>query len=173
MTLAFTDVPTVGAATDIPLELDASPSDELRCTVCGDTIVWAGRGRKPMFCTEHRQKRSASSGQSTTAKNENLAKQAAATLIQVNGFVEMMLRFSQMTMTADELSKRKVAFQEQLYQALLTDPDLCRSIMSGGGVSAKLALILAYGMLGSAVIPVGVVEYRERRALAGLDDGEV
>ena len=139
-------------------------SHELHCEVCGKELSYSGKGRKPKYCDEH--KRSSSSSSNTgTKKNSNaqLAAQAADALVSVNSLVVMGLMFAQFGDTASEISKREDAFREQAYQALLTDPALCKSILRAGQTSGKISLLIAYGMLGASVAPTAMVEVNEKR----------
>jgi hypothetical protein len=55
-------------------------------------------------------------------------------------------------------------FRLQAYQALLTDPALCKQLLAVGGMSGKTALIIAYAMMGAQVAPVAYTETRLRVA---------
>lgn len=96
--------------------------------------------------------------------NEVLATQAATLLVQVNAFAVTGLMIAGMRQTASEIAGRNDAFEAQVRSALLTDPDLCRTILRAGGASAKVSLLVAYGMLFGSVAPTAVMEYRELRA---------
>lgn len=153
--------------TDVPRTLpdDVSPVDGPTCDVCGVQIDWAGRGRRPRKCAEHKANaRTGGTSSRSVAKNEALAAQATEALIQVNGLVAFLCFMGQLPVTGDAIKTREDVFRNQAQAALVTDPDLCRAILRGGGMSAKLSLALAYGMLGVAVVPVGVLEFKELRA---------
>lgn len=54
------EVPSV-----VPLDIeDDMPESELTCKVCGIEIPYAGRGRKPSYCADHKPSKSAGSGKS-------------------------------------------------------------------------------------------------------------
>lgn len=53
------DVPPASVSSD-----DAAP---LRCEVCGVSLTYSGRGRRPKFCDEHRKTTTTSSGNRSTS----------------------------------------------------------------------------------------------------------
>ncbi len=95
--------------------------------------------------------------------SESQARAAAALLAKGNSLIGLSLGFAGLPMTSAQLAEANEGFEEQAYEALLTDPALCRKILSGGAMSGKVALILAYGMLGASVAPTAVMEVRKRR----------
>lgn len=147
---------------------DAAPptSFEYACETCAKEIYYGGRGRKPRFCEEHKPNKAARGKGS--GSNAQLARQASEVLVQVNAFlaIGLMLPPLQLTETASALAEANDGFGVSAYEALLTDPGLAKLILRGGGASGKLALVLAYVMLGGSVVPVGVNEFRERKANA-------
>jgi hypothetical protein len=66
--------------------------------------------------------------------------------------------------TAGAIAERETLFREQAYNALLTDPALCRTILKGGTTSGKVALVIAYTMFIGGVAPYTISEYKERKA---------
>jgi hypothetical protein len=95
--------------------------------------------------------------------SESQARSAAALLARGNSLVAFSIGLMGMPLTAEQVAEANEQFEEQAYQALLTDPILCRKILSGGAMSGKVALILAYGMLGASVAPTAVKEIRAHR----------
>jgi len=127
---------------------------------------YAGRGRKPRFCTEHtnlRKKPGAAEAAARKAPNQKLADQATEVLLQLNGFLAIALRFGKLEFTASALAECQEEFRVKTNAALLTDPDLCRTILRAGTTSGKMGLAVAYGMLAGAVAPIAIMEIRERR----------
>lgn len=158
----------------IPSDEAPETSHELSCEVCGKELHYAGRGRKPKRCDEHKKgggttRRSRSEN---IGKNEQLAAQAAEALVQVNTLAEMGARFGKMEYTAEALSTAKEAFREQVFEALKTDPELCKLILRGGVQSARIQLLIAYGMLASVVVPVAAMEIKAKREAAKEANGE-
>lgn len=157
----------------VPMDTAPETTHELVCATCGKELEYSGRGRKPRFCDEHKR---SSSGTSKVArssgKNETMAAQAATVLSQFNGLIAIGLMMTGLPLTAQALETAKDAFREQAYNALLTDPDLCKLILKGGTGSGKVALAIAYGMLGTSVVPVGIMEFQSRREAArkAVDD---
>lgn len=157
---------------------DAQPEmDSLACQVCGKGLTYAGRGRKPKFCDEHKSNKS---GTGTTRKssvtgNERLANQATEALVQLNRMTGLGLRLIGMPHTGEMIAFCEEGFREQAYAALLTDPALCKQLLSVGGFSGKTALIIAYGMMGAQMAPVANHEIRQmilaRKERNGADFG--
>lgn len=156
--------------TEIPsdAEPDAAPetTHEYSCEVCGKELAYGGRGRKPRFCDEHKS-RSTSARKTSLGKNDILASQATEALAQFNGIIAIGVMMLGLPLTAQTLSAANDGFREQARSALLTDPELCKMILKGGTGSGKVALAVAYGMLGSAVVPVAITEVKARRKEAG------
>jgi hypothetical protein len=156
-----TDMDTVPPAIDI----------EYPCVVCGEEAgPYGGRGRKPTKCPKHK---ATQSGTSTKVKGANaaLAAQATEALVQVNNILTMPLVLMGYQNSASALAKAQDGFRESTYQALLTDPRLCASIVRGGTAGGKVALLISYGMLGSAVGPVLVMEHKMIKAAREEQEG--
>ena len=170
------DFATADVPTDIPTDIPPPSNFDYSCETCGRELFYAGKGRHPRFCDEHK------TGSKTRGKgsggNVVLARQASAVLSQLNGLITLGLMAPVTAIglplpeTATALAGTSDVFDEQTYNALLTDPDLCRAIMRGGGASGKVALLIAYGMLAAAVVPVGMAEHKERRAAANANRTE-
>ncbi len=148
--------------TDIPKDEPVPAEYEYSCDVCGKELFYAGKGRKPKKCDEHKTVQT----RKGSGTNATLARQASDALGQYNSLlcVGMMIPSPNpfcLPRTASAIAVANDGFTEQAYNALLTDPALCKMILKAGGVSGKLLLLVAYGMLAVAVVPVGVEEYRE------------
>jgi len=135
---------------------------EYACEVCGKEIFYGGRGRKPKYCEEHKTSKSSKSSGKTkiSGQGTQLAAQATEALVQLNGLFSMGLTLVKLPMTAGALNDAQDGFRESTYNALLTDPELCRTILRVGSTSGKVALMISYSMLIAAVAPVGVLEYK-------------
>jgi len=96
--------------------------------------------------------------------NEVLARQAASLLAQANGLITTGLFLTGFPRTASAIAERNEPFEAQVTAALIADPALCRTILRAGGTSAKLSLLVAYGMLAGSVAPVALEEYRDMRS---------
>ena len=135
---------------------------EYPCEVCGrEAGPYSGRGRKPKFCSEHKRK-TTTSGPKVKGADAALAAKAAEALCQLNTIGAML------AMTAGYWSTGKAitatndnGFREQAYNALLTDPELCKRILSAGTTSGKISLSIAYIMAGTSVVPY-IVEDNKR-----------
>jgi len=146
------------------LKDEIPPSNyEYACEVCGKEIFYGGRGRKPKYCDEHKTNKSSKSSTGKTkisGQGAQLAAQATEALVQLNGLFSMGLTLVKLPMTAGALNDAQEGFRESTYNALLTDPELCKTILRVGTTSGKVALMISYSMLIAAVAPVGVLEYK-------------
>jgi hypothetical protein len=147
--------------------IDAAPSDdyEYSCEVCGTELFYGGRGRKPKFCDDHRKTATRTTSTVKGAgKGGALARQAATALGQLNGLIGIALMLApkpwNLPTTASALAGATEGFEEQAYKALLSDPKLCALILRGGAMSGRVALVIAYGMLAGAVVPVAMAELK-------------
>lgn len=137
---------------------------EYPCQVCGkEAGPYGGRGRKPKFCDEHKKAKSTGGARKVTGNAANLAAQATAVLVQVNGMIALGCMGMSMFKTAHAISEANPTFEEQAYQALLTDPELCKLLLKSGAMSGKLSLGLAYAGMGMAVAPAAITEVQEKR----------
>ena len=140
---------------------------EYPCEVCGNEAgPYGGRGRKPKYCADHRRgpTRKNTSGIKVTGTNDTLARQATEALCQINGFLALGAMVLSLHATAATIAEAQDTFREQTHAALLTDPDLCRTILKAGVKSGKLALLISYVMFGAAVVPVAVMEIKQKKA---------
>jgi hypothetical protein len=162
MSIDFEDITDSATPDTVPELLDV----EYPCTVCGrEAGPYAGRGRKPTKCPEHKPGNgSTRSAIKTTGSNKVLAGQAADALAQLNGVLGIGAMAVGFNKTARAIAVSNDGFREQAYEALVTDPVLCRLILKGGATGGKMALILAYVMLGVNVAPVAKMEYDEKKA---------
>lgn len=158
--------------TDSTLPKDEAPPGayEYACETCGKELFYGGKGRKPKFCDEHK---TAAKSRTGGGSNSGLARQAAAALSQWNSFIALGLMLpavpvlgdnpAYLPRTASAIAAADEGFTEAAYNALLTDPKLCKLILKTGSAGGKIALVMAYGMLVASVAPVGIEEYRERK----------
>jgi hypothetical protein len=161
MSISFVDtiVPEIAKLDVIPEVSDI----EYPCVICGkEAGPYSGRGRHPKKCTEHRTTQ-VNKGTRVTGTNATLASQATEALCQINGFLTIGAMFAGMPATAGAITAAEDGFREQTYNALLTDPDLCRSILKAGVKSGKIALLISYLMLGAAVMPIAVLEFKAKQ----------
>lgn len=138
---------------------------EYPCRTCGkEAGPYAGRGRKPTHCPECKPKKGKGSGVRVTGSASNLAAQAAKVLANANNMLAMGASVTGMFRTGGLIVEYSDTFEQQAYQALLLDPELCRTILKTGGKSASFALVMAYVGLGVAVGPTAYEEYMLKRA---------
>lgn len=108
-------------------------------------------------------KSSAGSGRRMPA-SESSAKSAAGLLARMNEMIAASLTLVVgLPNTGAALIEGNKQFEAMAFEALLTDPALCRKILSAGSTSGKAGLALAYGMLGMGIVPAAFAEVRERK----------
>ena len=164
MSTAVIDFSDTGVPTDEDTPAVTGP--KLTCEVCGRELHYAGRGRKPKRCDEHRKsasKGTGGSGRKVAGNNAALASQASNALVQTNGLVALVLMWTGMPTTSEAITEAQEVFREQAYDALLTDPDLCKTILKAGTTSGKMSLLIAYGMLAGVVGPTAYMEIQMKR----------
>ena len=121
------------------------------------------RKRRPKGSGKGGNKNPVATGSRTPA-SEKQAATAAALLARMNAMLGLGLMAMGLPMTAASLAEANDQFESMAKEALMTDPALCRKILSAGATSGKTALVFAYGMLGASVAPAAFVEFKERRA---------
>jgi hypothetical protein len=151
---------------DIPKDTVPDLSDvEYPCRICGkEAGPYGGRGPKPKLCPEHKKVTAGGKSSKVTGAPATLAAQATGVLVQLNGMLAMGAMAMGMFGTASAISDANGTFEEQAYQALLTDPELCRLLLKGGVKSAKVSLGLAYVGMGVSVVPTAMMELKEKKA---------
>lgn len=162
-TVTFADAEAYIPAMDVTPELD---DVEFPCRVCGrEAGPYGGRGPKPKLCVDH--KSVTGKGNKTprvTGNTQNLAAQATGVLVQVNSMLAMLTAGFGLFSTASAISAANEGFESAAYQALLTDTELCKTILKGGAKSAKVSLAIAYGGMAMSVMPTAAMELKERKA---------
>lgn len=100
--------------------------------------------------------------------NDALAAQATEVLLQFNSLMCAGLFVTGLTETSSAVADREAAFKTQAYQALLTDAKLCKTILRLQGTGGIFSLLLAYGLLGAAVAPVAMKEFKVKKGTGQL-----
>ena len=103
------------------------------------------------------------SGSGRIVASESQAKAAAAMLAQVNNLVCISIHVAGMPRTATSIQEQNAQFEAMAFEALLTDPALCKKILMAGANSGKAALLMAYATLGMSAVPAAISEVKERR----------
>jgi hypothetical protein len=151
----------------VPLPSDSVPEleeIEYPCKVCGrEAGPYGGRGPKPRLCPEHKKVTKGSTPK-VTGTVASQAAQATAVLVQLNGIIAIGAMALGLNATASSIAGANDVFEQQAYQALLTDPDLCKLILKGGVKSGKVALGIAYAGMGVSVVPTALMELKEKKA---------
>lgn len=131
------------------------------CEVCGDELVYAGRGAPPKYCDKHKKTRR----KTTPRKATGDAAEAAAILSQANNMVALALMLPTpfaLPKTGEAITDASDKFEAEARRALEASPALARTIAKAGGISGSAGLIIAYGMLASTIAPIALQEIRER-----------
>jgi len=157
-------------ADTIPPDAEPTPQAEFTCQVCGVPLHYGGRGRKPLFCDEHKKTKAKGVARTGGVKNNALAGQAADILMTSNSFIAFLARMAQLENTAEQIDIANPEFRDAAYRALLNDPELARAICRGGGMTGKMALIMAYAMFSMSVVPVAYFEIKAIRVARESDE---
>lgn len=129
-------------------------SDELTCEECGKPLTYAGRGRKPRFCEEHKPGRKSSSGSSGNVKRTRPdVDQAISTLDGLYTGVSMALMATSPRGLAKWEAQRPLLI-EQDRGILIADKALCRRINDMASAGGTGAFIIAHIM---AAFPVAMI----------------
>lgn len=109
---------------------------------------------------------------STGSRTDSKARQAAALLTQANDLVTFGVMAIGYGQTAAALSNANEGFADTAFEALRQDEALCNTILRAGTTSAKITLLIAYGMLAVNVAPTALAEVREKRAAKAAETEE-
>jgi hypothetical protein len=160
VTIEFSEVavPDTAPPTD-----DAPPTAfEYACQTCGVELHYAGKGRKPRFCAEHK-KNAPKGGVRSKGQNAQLAAQASDTIVQYTHLLAIGCTLTGYTDTEEAISDRQELLRVQCYEALVTNPARARAIIKLGGGSSDLGLAMAIGMFATAVGSTAMNEYKDKR----------
>lgn len=145
-------------------DIEPPSQSEFRCLTCNKPLTYGGRGRKPMYCDEHKKSKPGGTVRAGGQKNSALASQAADVLMTSNAFIAFVAKMGGLENTHDQIILANPEFRTAAYEALLNDPELARSICRGGGMTGRMALIMAYAMFAMTVAPVAYFEIKTVRA---------
>ena len=151
---------------------DLKASDSLTCETCGVPIEYAGRGRKPRFCAEHRKGGAASTASGTGAGRGSAtaaATRAAETLDDAYNGLSMLLLMFGLTDAASDLSASLPALKERNRRFLAADPKLAKAIAKFGEGGGRAAFIASNVMV---LAPVGMTVGREIAARLAARRGD-
>ncbi len=165
-TYTFTDTDISDTDMDSTPDTENIIAPEYPCESCGkEAGPYGGRGPKPKKCADCKpaSRRNTSRSPRVTGSTANLAAQAAGVLTQLNGMIAIGAMALGLNKTAMAMGSCQENFEQQAYQALLTDQELCKLILKGGVKSAKFSLGIAYAGMGTVVVPTAVNEIREKR----------
>lgn len=168
---------TIESGIDVPIPGggdEAPPTENPQATTVGpftdlypDSTPEAPYGRKPdgtPYKRHHGGRGSRSvTGPQRMPASESLARSAAGVLATANSLTAIALMAGNLTVTAEAINDANKQFEEMAYQALLTDPALCKKILSAGASGGKAGLLMAYAMLTANIFPSAMAEFKERR----------
>jgi hypothetical protein len=152
-----------------PENADPVSNDGLACVVCGTPLTYAGRGKKPKYCADHKGGR----GGVTTARTNSptlggsapaQARAAASMLARMNLLLAMGLNSLGMNMTSGQIVQANEEFENLAREALAADPKLARKIIGVGGSSGKAGLTMAYALMGATIAPAVMVDIKTKKA---------
>lgn len=157
--------------TTIPDDFDADSTpvqeNDNPCQKCGREIdvVYGGRGPRPKYCSNCKVTTKSTRSKAPGAKGNaaTLAGQAVEALWQINGMGALIAMIAGFHGTAGAIREREDVFRQMAYDALVTDPDMCRVILRGGMQSSKLTLIMCYGMFAAGIAPVFLMELKAKK----------
>ncbi len=102
-------------------------------------------------------------GGSRMPASDAQARSAASVLGTLNKLIGMAL-LPILPGTAVAITEGNDDFEQLAFQALLTDPALCKRILGAGTSSGKAQLFMAYGALGMSVVPTAMGEIKMKRS---------
>ncbi len=152
--------------TTIPDELPSNAPDidstDLSCEVCGTPITYAGRGRKPTRCDEHKRSKTSGTGSAPRRNVRNVEAACAA----LDGLYQAMLM--PLFAVSPDAGAAWVAQIEQLNARnriiLSGDPALARKIVDGASKGGGAALLISHVIAVGPVASIAVRDVRTRRA---------
>lgn len=124
-------------------------SDDLACEICGTPLVYAGRGRKPKRCDEHKRDRSGTDSTGSSGGTRGGAGRGSASVEQAvatlgNLYDAVGLGFLLTSPQAASVWTGNVPeLQTRNRQILQGDPELVRSINRLGVKGGKFAFVAA------------------------------
>lgn len=98
-----------------------------------------------------------------STRNVDLANAAADVLVTTNSMIGVAAGLTGFPETQEAIVEKNDLFRTMVVEALISDPELCKKITAGGGVSSRMALVVAYAMFASYVVPTASNEFREKR----------
>lgn len=142
---------------------EAVTDSGLYCETCGKPLTYAGRGRKPRYCDEHRK--GARTSTSTRApRSSGSVDQAVGTLDNIYATLTAGFMMFGLTDAASSLagSREYLAAQNRMF--LDKDPALVKSINKAGAAGGRVGFFAVQIMTLGPVIGLAMTEIRARRA---------
>lgn len=146
---------------------DTPPSSpDLTCEVCGKPLDYAGRGRKPRFCDEHRKVSGSRSKSTSAAVTDRELTQACESLAQLyDMMVFPLFALDPVEGGAADVWMRQLESLNARNRAILANNrPLVRKINAAGEKGGNLAFILSHAVAVGPVAMVLIGHSRERAA---------
>lgn len=143
---------------------DIPPRAELRCKTCGTPLDYAGRGRKPQFCDEHKGKRGNSTGSARSTAGNASAEQAADAIDNAYSMLSMGLLMLGLSDAASALAAGQEAQRRKNVEFLKADKDLAKSINKASAATGRFGFFATNLIYLAPVVTEAVREVTTRRA---------
>ena len=147
--------------------VNADRTDDLACVVCGTPLHYAGKGRKPKFCVDHKQTRTAAPTAATAARMPRGSGDVEMAMARM----DMFYKFAVMGLMPISPTAA-AAFAEGVPQAQMgnrmafeADRSLCRRINTTTKNTGALTFVAANAMLIVPVVRIAVADIASRRAV--------
>lgn len=157
-TLESVDVPKVS---DADIDLDETPDVD-----SPGYDAEAPYGRTKSGRIRKRPVGSATRVGTSTAKNERLATQATAAVMEAREAMTLGAMMFGLADTSSVLVARSDAFKARIHNAFLLDSQLAETVVKAGVKSGKIMFLSAILLDAAAVAPTAVVEIRALREAA-------
>lgn len=156
-------------------EYDETPLPDDQCATPGcanKRVAGSGRGRKPIYCEEHRKGgvKPPNTRAVKDTSNDRLANDAAASLVFINNFAGVAIAGFGLAGTSRALKIANEDFRTNAYESLKHNPALAKKILSLGNRAGGASLALAYVMLAMSVAPIAALEIRAKRDAAAEEE---
>ncbi len=152
---------------ELPRDEPPPTTYEYACETCGVELHYAGKGRKPRFCPEHK-KNAPKTTRTGSGQSAKLASQATDLILSLTDVIQISAIVAGFPETSEAIDEKQGLLREQVYQALLGNPNRSRSIIKMLGATTDLGLAIALGTFTAHVGSTAWNEFKEKRE--GHDD---
>ncbi len=150
---------------DIPADeaTETVTDSGLYCETCGKPIPYAGRGRKPRYCDEHRKGTRASTNMRTPRASGSVD-QAVGTLDNIYATLTAGFMMFGLNDSASSLAGSREYLASQNKMFLDKDPALVKAINKAGAAGGRVGFFAVQIMTLGPVIGLAMTEIRARRS---------